>query len=939
MKKGTRKLLAFILALAMCMSTVGMSAAYAEETVVANNAMTVSSWDGVTTVNNYTGDSFSVEFSLTNYWENGYNANVKVKNTGNSVIENWYLSFALDNHFSSIWNAETVSHDNGQYVIKNANWNADIPVGGCVEFGISVNETFAGFPKEYKLLGESTQVQEEAYSVEYILDSDWGAGFSARILLSNHTEETFEDWTLEFDFDREITSIWNGVIEKHERNHYVIKNAGYNANIIAGSELSFGFNGEGGTPADKPTNCKLVKYSVDDKNLGQTTTVVSPTADDTIDEVSVTLYGTENQNAVTTIEKIDNPQNLGISLDGIVGEIYSIESVSAFETATITFKVDKTKLGNTAFEDLVLMWYDEANKKYMAFETVLDEVNSTVSTETTHFCLVAVGNQNVLGNSSTTPTPTPTPGTDFILPTTELTSDYISNDEERAYVNKAIKYYLTLPEPQKSFDNEEPVIFLFEGASNNEIDPRIDTRTRSGAVCVVVKKYGSNNPCIVYFNDNCTTLPDNQVNGVATTKDGIYHVVAVDHGKEKEVEEYKDGKYAALNVQAILPNGSYSGGKVPAVKLESNERGFEDTTASGINVHTRTTTTALEAPSGWSKGCILIDFVKKPSGKSTVIDTSLYDNFLHNVYPDNIDLDRNGVLTLASKIPMLKIQGNKGRNSSVGTIVIDRYLFQDGMDVLYNCPAAVDTIVAHSVEAEKNMLCDVHTFSYGSPEVVGTAKTCTQRQYICEVCGYVDEDMCSSDSTHVYQAGRCATCGFVISCEHTYSDCLDSSCDICGVTRIAPDHAYTNCEDATCNRDNCNCTRYTMACLYTSCTDTMCSRCGYVREVAEHEYSDCEDATCNKCGATRTPGHTYSNCEDASCNKCGATRTPGHTYSNCEDTTCNNTGCDEVREALEHRYFDCEDTTCENAGCDEVREAQEHYWLGGVWCIHCGRVR
>ncbi len=260
MSKKIKRVLAFVLTLVMCVGTTRV-AAYAEETVVTGNVNTESSWDGVTTVNNYTGENFNVTFSLENYWEGGYNATIKVENTGNSVIENWYLSFALDNSFSSIWNAEVVSSESGQYVVKNASQNADIPVGGCIEFGISVNETFAGFPKEYELLGENTQIQEEAYSVEYILDSDWGAGFTARMLLTNHSETALEDWTLEFDFDREITNIWNGVIEAHEGNHYVIKNAGHNANIAAGETISFGFDGEGGTAEDEPENCELSSYA------------------------------------------------------------------------------------------------------------------------------------------------------------------------------------------------------------------------------------------------------------------------------------------------------------------------------------------------------------------------------------------------------------------------------------------------------------------------------------------------------------------------------------------------------------------------------------------------------------------------------------------------------------------------------------------------------
>ncbi|MCH5273951.1 MAG: cellulose binding domain-containing protein, partial [Lachnospiraceae bacterium] len=259
MKKGFKKTIAFLLTLAMCVSVVNVNA-YAEESVV--TAGVQSSWDGVTTKNNYEGENFSITFSLASYWNGGYNANIRVENTGNSVIENWYLGFSLNDNLTNIWNAEVVSNEDDRYVVKNAGWNADIQVGGSVEFGFSVNENFKGFPSAYKLLGESAQVQDEAYSVEYILDSDWGSGFTGRILLANNTENTLEDWTLEFDFNREIKSIWNGVIESHENNHYVIKNDGHNANIAAGQTVSFGFQGEGGIAGDLPENCELHSYYI-----------------------------------------------------------------------------------------------------------------------------------------------------------------------------------------------------------------------------------------------------------------------------------------------------------------------------------------------------------------------------------------------------------------------------------------------------------------------------------------------------------------------------------------------------------------------------------------------------------------------------------------------------------------------------------------------------
>lgn len=308
MRKRIKRLLAFMLTLAMCVSTTGVGvSAYAEENVVTDKVNTEDGWDGVTTVNNYTGENFTVTFSLASYWEGGYNATVKVENTGNSVIENWYLSFALENNFSSIWNAEVVSNENGQYVVKNANWNADIPVGGCVEFGISVNETFAGFPKEYKLLGESTQVQEDAYSVEYILDSDWGSGFTARILVTNNSETTIENWTLEFDTENEINDLWGGIIESYSNNHYVVRNPGYHQNILPGESITIGFNADNCSSGAEFMNFVLSQYSGQEvgedvpqrdkeplEGIGDAY-VKEPTIDDIIFDVETGIQYVKNQ--------------------------------------------------------------------------------------------------------------------------------------------------------------------------------------------------------------------------------------------------------------------------------------------------------------------------------------------------------------------------------------------------------------------------------------------------------------------------------------------------------------------------------------------------------------------------------------------------------------------------------------------------------------------
>ncbi len=159
----------------------------------------------------YEGDGFSVSFMLQDSRADGYNATVKVENTGNSVIENWRLGFDFRGEIANIWNA----------VLESS----------------------------------------EDYDVVFKVKDSWNEGFNADITISNQEENTIEDWVLEFDFDAEITSIWNGTILSGEGGHYVIQNAGYNANVLANERVSFGIQGKFAGEACEPTNYVLRSYS------------------------------------------------------------------------------------------------------------------------------------------------------------------------------------------------------------------------------------------------------------------------------------------------------------------------------------------------------------------------------------------------------------------------------------------------------------------------------------------------------------------------------------------------------------------------------------------------------------------------------------------------------------------------------------------------------
>ncbi|MCD4783403.1 MAG: cellulose binding domain-containing protein [Candidatus Eremiobacteraeota bacterium] len=209
---------------------------------------------------------FDVEFSVTSDWGSGFVSDIMVKNSGQEEIKEWRLEFDFDHNITGIWNARIIEHQGNHYVIEGESYNSGISPGGMVSFGfqgmpgnVSVN------PANYILSGDTptpTPPEDDEYTngdvtITYKTVNDWGSGFTGEITVKNNGSQDIKDWAVEFDFNHDITSIWNALVSSHTGSHFNITPETYNGTISPGGSVSFGFVGSPGNVTQGPSSMVL----------------------------------------------------------------------------------------------------------------------------------------------------------------------------------------------------------------------------------------------------------------------------------------------------------------------------------------------------------------------------------------------------------------------------------------------------------------------------------------------------------------------------------------------------------------------------------------------------------------------------------------------------------------------------------------------------------
>lgn len=242
-------------------------------------------------------------------------------------------------------------------------------------------------------------------------------------------------------------------------------------------------------------------------------------------------------------------------------------------------------------------------------------------------------------------------------------SRWIESPERREYVEMMLDHYIrTDTMVQQALDGGFASVFMFDGCSDHMDDPSLSDLSffRITGVCVVVKRDAAGELQVIYFNDNCSTIPDRPLEygawalpevgdvGPATIFDGTYQIYSVRH----------KGKYEALHVRT-----EYWDMTLDAVYM--TPEGYVTSRASEINVHTRTSN-HTSSVGMWSAGCPLVG-----DGDSWEF-WKLVQAVYYSTY-DTFELD-----------------------NFVGTLTIDRQKLRERLYGLYESEDAVDMFLSNS---------------------------------------------------------------------------------------------------------------------------------------------------------------------------------------------------------------------------------------------------
>lgn len=261
----------------------------------------------------YDNGTCRIDYTIDSVWDGAYNVSVTIQNLSDETIDNWHMELLLNDKITNIWNAYVYDSLDDVYIIKNSVWNQDIKEGATVNFGFTVAADKVNIPEKAVVITKRDIVDKKDYKFDYEVTSEWDGGYTAQIIISNKKSSVIEDWIIEFDSDISIDEIYGGVILEHKGNHYIVKNADYNQNILSGQNVNIGIKGSG--HSNSISEDSVIMYNYPPCKAGSFDDVISedPSTDNDNDGIINSLedsIGTDKNNPDTDGDGISDYHEL-----------------------------------------------------------------------------------------------------------------------------------------------------------------------------------------------------------------------------------------------------------------------------------------------------------------------------------------------------------------------------------------------------------------------------------------------------------------------------------------------------------------------------------------------------------------------------------------------------------------------------------------------------
>lgn len=240
----------------------------------------------VTIVNAEGGEVFQDEnvrlvLEIVNSWDGGYQAELKLENLSDSVLNSWKIQMTSSDQINDFWGADLHSSENMPenvsgnvsengsayaYEITAFSYNHQIKPGEYVSIGYIAtgnSQDINGINIQYQIEEEQKSILEnsvyvyEDYTVNYLITDQWEGGCNVKVEITNTSDKIIHNWGLRYLCEDTISNLY-GASDVAEGRVHVFRNLGFNQDIAIGETVTYGYTQSFETAADLPEVFEII---------------------------------------------------------------------------------------------------------------------------------------------------------------------------------------------------------------------------------------------------------------------------------------------------------------------------------------------------------------------------------------------------------------------------------------------------------------------------------------------------------------------------------------------------------------------------------------------------------------------------------------------------------------------------------------------------------